>query len=180
MLSLMLVVVPVSLFAAGGSITTGFAPVVGDGSEEMGVGFNIEGTAYGDLSQYLSLGAKVGFNRWSYDLGEYGEYLSSYGVDVEASLSYLEISPVFRVNVPLSEKANYFFEPSSGFYLGIAKAKASYGGESETNSEVEPFFGLSLATGFTISYFEIKPAFKMVMDNGETGKWLALTAGVAF
>lgn len=182
-LPLMLSLIPTLLFAAGGSITSGIAPAIGDGSEDMSIGFNLEGTAYGEISKYVSMGAKLGFNRWSVDLDEVANMYSmytGYGIELEGALTYLELSPVLRITLPISEKATYFFEPSSGFYLGIAKVNATMDGNTSSDSNTEPAFGFSFATGFDISHFEIKPAFKMIVDEGETGKWFALTAGVAF
>ena len=158
----------------GASFTGGIAKAIGDGSNEMKLGLNLEGTIYNKLNKIVYLGGKFGFNRWSIkDLG-------IIEADIEAHIAYLEFAGILRVNIPIVENVNFFFEPSPGLYVGIAKATVTYYGESRSDSDSETDFGLSLATGFDIYNFEIKPEFKIVFTEGESTKWFTITAGFNF
>lgn len=166
LISLMLILIPTLLFASG-SVTSGVSLLVEGGDSDAG--FGIEYTQLGDISKHFSLGGRFGFNRWTDEF--------SWGYDeFEIAINILEFAPAMRINAPLNEDVTYFFEPSAGFNLMVASV--SLGSESESDSEGA--FGVSLGTGFDIKRLEIKPAYKMCIKDGETAKWFALALGVAF
>ncbi|MBN1578418.1 MAG: outer membrane beta-barrel protein [Chitinispirillaceae bacterium] len=159
----------------GGSITGGIALPVGEGSDAWKIGMNFEGTGYGNLNGFVSLGGKFGFNRWTPDDDAFQP-----GTEVDASLIYLELLPIVRINVPIAPDIKYFIEPGMGLYLGIARVSVSYMGYNIKDSDSEADFGMSFATGFDIYYFELKPQFKIVFTQAESTKWFAITLGLVF
>lgn len=166
LVSFMLILIPTLIFARGG-VTSGVSFLVDEGDSEAG--FSTEITKLGDIGKHFSIGGRFGFNRWT----EEGTLFSE---DIKLAVNILEFAPAVRVNAPINENLTYFFEPSAGFNLMIASIKWG----SDTESDSEGAFGLSFATGLDIKRFEIKPAFKMNIDDGYTSKIISLAAGLAF
>lgn len=163
LLTCMLFLIPSLLFASGG-VTSGISILVEDGESEAGYGLEI--TKLGDIGKHFSIGGRFGYDRWSWDFFD----------DFKVSMNILEFAPALRINAPINDNVTYFFEPSAGFNLLIASAK--YG--SERASESDGAFGLSFATGLDIKRIQVKPAFKMSINEGVAAKWISVAAGFAF
>lgn len=144
--------------------TCGMSKTLGEGSENWNIGVNFETTIYGELNKYVSIGGKVGFNRFSL------KKIPS----VEGSLQFWELSPIVKVSFPIVSKIKYFLEPSAGLYLAFAELKVNQ--YSLSASDIN--FGLSFASGFDISIFEIKPGFKVVFTEGSASKWFTTSVGI--
>ena len=155
----------------GGSISGGVAIPAGESAYKIGM--NFEGTVFGNINSYISAGAKIGFNRWSL------KKIESYNSEIKGYLIFLELLPLMRLKGPINENSCFFFELAAGLDIGIVSRSEEYQTRSGTDSYSEGNFGLSLATGFDIDKFEIKPEFKTVFTEGENSKWFALTIGIA-
>ncbi len=158
----------------GVSVTSGIAKAIGDGSDLMKLGMNLEGSLYGKFNKVLYLGGKIGFNRWS------TKDKTILSVDIKGNTSYLEFAGILRLNVPIVENVNFFLEPSPGLYVMRIKVYTTYMGESISDSDSETDFGLSFSTGFDIYRFEIKPQYKIIFTKYESSKWFTITAGFNF
>lgn len=144
--------------------TCGMSKAVGEGSESWNIGLNFEATVYGELSKYVSIGGKVGYNRFSL------KKIPS----VDGSLQFWELSPIAKVSFPIVSKIKCFLESSAGLYLTIGELKV----DQYLLSDSEINFGLSFASGFDISIFEIKPGFKVVFTEGSASKWFTTSVGI--
>ncbi len=153
----------------GFSITGGIAKALGTGSENMNMGFGLDGTFYSRIKPGICLGAQVGYQKWSFDLSEYG--LSSMG----ASLSYLSILAIMRFKQSSSGSGG-FFQPGLGYFNGTATVS----GYGQSVSVSEGDFGVSIEGGADLQVIELKAGFKIVFTEGESTKWFNVTGGFNF
>ena len=170
MLFLVIAVGAVSAFA-GGAVTGGIAKAIGSGSDDINMGFNIEGSMFQDMAPNVALGGQLGYQRWGVDLSGVDAMYS----EIDASISYLEILGIVRVS-SVGEQSTLFFQPGVGYFSGTASV--SYMGQSDSHTEGD--VGISLQAGADINKFEIMPGFKCVFTDGETTKWINISVGLKF
>lgn len=172
-----LVCLSITAFAMAGvkgSVTGGIAKILGDEGEMFKLGMNFDASFLAGLNDYIALGTKIGFNRFSTeDINVRGPFES---FSSKQSSIIFEFQPTVKFIAPMSQKISYFIQPSLGFDLIISKAEAM--GHSVSDSQA--LFGFGIETGFDLSFFEIKPGFKFEAGDGGIIKWFTVNAGIAF
>lgn len=99
-----------SSYAAGGfTVSGGMAKALGEGSENVNLGFNVGGSCYGLVSPSIGLGGEFRFNRWTFDVSF-----------VDASLQYYEFlfTPVFMAQQ--RGDLQFILQPGIGYFEGVA------------------------------------------------------------
>ncbi len=170
---IILIIFSFALFAKGAGSATGGAAILFDDGESD-VGLNVELTRFTIINSNISIGGKIGFNRWTdKEVFNNGDTTS---FNLKTAVSILEIAPLLRVNAPINTYSRLFFEPSIGYSVIISRTDINNDSDIVNN----PVVGISLATGLDVKHFEIKPMYKMSLSNGYLTKWIVLSVGVFF
>jgi hypothetical protein len=149
----------------GCSLTGGIAKALGQGSEQMTMGFDAGELLFCFISDGFGFGEEVRYNQWSID-----------GIP-GASIRYFEILVTFLFgSITADIKLQVVFQPGIGYFHG--RADASIPGKSIHASEGAP--GISVAGGLVFFPFVIQPAFKIAFTKYSTDQWLDLNVGYFF
>ncbi len=154
---------------ADGTISGGVAIATGEGSENMNTGYNIGASFFAESANSVTFGGHVAYNYWTIDIPD------MFGVSIDASISYIELLIISRINSVMNETTTFFFEPGAGLFIGTVSASVMGMSDSESIND----FGISLAGGFRINKFEIKPEYKIVFTEENSTKWFTITLGIA-
>lgn len=183
----------------------GISKALGDGSEYWNMGFNGSGNLYYSLSNNVSIGGNIVYNRWGVNedkvMSELRSFFpSEYSVGgISGSTTFLEISPVIRLLTTRGEnqKIQFFGQAGLGYYIMSGKAQYDYSFEDSwsgfTYSEDGNVFikmeenkiGLNFGAGIIIHRtsnvsFEINPIYHIIFTEEESTKYFTINFGIIF
>jgi len=165
------------------TISAGASKALGEGSNNINLGFNGSLSSFTKASNNVFVGGKISYNHFGVDTGEIENTFP--GVDLSASMSILELLPIIRIfpSVNFEEKTNYFLQAGLGYYSLTAKATAKYQGESNSDSESEGNFGLNLGIGIILGQsgttkVEVSPNYNIIFTEDESTKYFSINVGI--
>ena len=138
-----------------------------DNSEDTTTGLNLGVSGVKAISNHISFGGSIIFNRWT-------EEENTPLINLEVSLRYIEALALIRATSTERNGICAFVQVGAGAFLGTMMIDIN--GESDTETKND--FGISVSGGLVFDRFVIFPSFKRVYtEKGDDVKWLALSLG---
>ena len=167
------------------TIGGGFSKAYGEGSEDMNLGYNGSFSTFFGASENIYLGCKIGYNYIGFKTDKIKNLYP--GLDISAYMSILEIIPSVRI-MPFNNNfklPNIFVQAGYGYYDMMAHVKASYHGQSDSNSDSEEKAGINLSCGIIggdndMVKMEIAPSYNIVFTKDEHLKYFTVNLCLVF
>lgn len=153
----------------------GITKAVGEGTDDVRVGFSAGGDVLLAITPRLAAGFHAAFTYFPVD-GELPDFIYSGSIEV------VEIGPVLRLSTTRASGADFFGQVGLGAYLASVTIHGDLLGEPVEGKDETTDLGLQIGAGVVFgegrTKFEIAPLFHLVFSEEETTKYFVFRAGL--
>ena len=131
-------------------------------------GFNVGISFVHEIFNNTSVGGLFSTNRWSESID------IPLVANIETSLEYTGFLALIRRTTTKVNESYAFIQFGAGVFLGILTIDI----DEESETEIDKYFGISIAGGFVFKKLMIYPSYNRVFTKGENDpKWFRLSLG---